>query len=199
MFVRTGNAEAFIKGAPAACCCSLVIYSLIMGMLFSALEYNEVGIKFDRNINQLDIATEYSNGLYFLGYNQEFIRYSKVQHTHTQSVNARTQDGLRLSLDVAYQWKIIPTKENIIDLYLTYNGLHETLFTDEMHSMIQIVSSEFNSFQYFEDRESIGELIILLYLSPVPFTDFKTEDMIVSLSVYLNQLQHLHSLNLRFC
>ena len=145
-----------------------------MWLFFASLEYNEVGIKFDHNINQLDTSKEYSNGLHFVGFNQEFIKFSKIQHTYEQSVDARTQDGLRLSLDVAYQWKIIPTKDNIVDLYLTYDGNHESLFIDEMHSMIQIVSSEFNSFQYFEDRQSIGQFLSVYFLRSSSFSFSRT-------------------------
>lgn len=115
------------------CCCSIVLVGIILIVIsFSSLEPNEAGIRYNFNTLQIDTKNIYRNGRYFLGVGQSFIKYSiKVENMRFSSTAnslegpmfARTKDGLRIELEVGFNYQLTNSIEALTYLYLNFGEM----------------------------------------------------------------------------
>jgi len=146
-------------------CTVLITSSSLLGVSFDTVSPTQWGIAYDNNILQLDYSKTYDEGRYLVGLGRWFIKFPRTYATIQYGDNldnadggdvvCRTQDGMVISLEISFQYSLMPEPENLVRLYQDFGGNHEYVFGLMMLQVAQDVSSQYKAFQYFTQRELI--------------------------------------------
>lgn len=140
-------------------CCLIIIGSILLGVSFSVLEPNEVGLEY--NANTLKLYTElYRGGRYFLGVGHSFVKFPTTMQTikfsGSDAILGRTKDGLAVEMSISLQYKYILDAASLRKLYIDFAENHLTAYIKIARSVIRDVASEYTAFQFFAERTIIG-------------------------------------------
>jgi len=144
-------------------CCLLIIGSILLGVSFSVLEPNEVGLEY--NANTLKLYSElYTGGRYFLGVGHSFVKFPTTMQTIKFSggdsdfgaIMGRTKDGLAVEMSISLQYKYVLDASSLRKLYVDFAENHLTTYIKIARSVVRDVASEYTAFQFFADRTIIG-------------------------------------------
>jgi len=163
------------------------IIALLIGLGFSKLEVNEVGLDYSANSLTVDLSKLYSNGMYFLGVGHYFIRYPKRQiekkFEGSTRIVGRTNDGLQVDIEVSIIYRFDPTIDNLASLYLMFKEDVEEPIEHISRSVIRDVASTYTAYQFWAERDAVtrsmrerlGErmLDIFVILETVVLSDFR--------------------------
>lgn len=118
-------------------CCAITSAITLLILLinsFSSLEFNEYGLDYSsitKSINE----KPYTAGIHFLGVGHSFIKFPKTVQTiefskeksaNSAPLKSRTSDGLEVTLEISFQYKLI--YEHIYDLYLKFGPVYQPTF-----------------------------------------------------------------------
>lgn len=119
----------------AACCVGVVVVGvLLFWMSLVVLEATEMGLDYNQIAVYVEEDTLYTAGRHFLGIGHKFIVYPKDQQTTQFPGNdypilaARTMDGLKVNLNLQYQYRLIPELDEVMKLYYTWGYRHKYCF-----------------------------------------------------------------------
>mmetsp|Transcript_26705 Transcript_26705/g.30832 ORF Transcript_26705/g.30832 Transcript_26705/m.30832 type:complete len:125 (+) Transcript_26705:154-528(+) len=107
----------------------------------------------------------YGPGRYFLGVGHSFIKYpttvqnydfSKSAKADGKYINSRTKDGLRVDLEVSFQYLYII--DRVYDLYKLYGLNYRTPCQKIAVDILTDVATQFNSYQFFQKDAIIREM-----------------------------------------
>jgi len=123
-----------------------------------------MALKYNRVFNTINPEPVYAPGLYFTG---PFVSYWKYPRTlltmeydsrHRDVLDGRTSDGLPLSLQVAFQYKLMPDK--LFHLYDTfesdYEAYQDTYKLFGIHLLTEI-STNYTAYQFFNEKQRIAD------------------------------------------
>lgn len=125
-------------------------------------------VNFQINENKL-----YTGGRHFIGLGHSFIVFPKTLQTvrmgtfgsgeevdsetvTTSSLLARTEDGLQVTLDLSFQYRLEESINKIIDLYRDFQDNYQPAYVRIARNVLRDVASEFQAFQYFYNRSIVG-------------------------------------------
>jgi regulator of protease activity HflC (stomatin/prohibitin superfamily) len=145
----------------------LGIVMLCVFLFFSldGLKYNQVGLNYSSYFKSIENKT-YSSGYHFIGLGHDFIPYDLTISTMEFSnqkgatlplISCRTKDGLKLDLELSFQYRVISSK--IFNIYTTYgNEMKEVLLRVAIDS-ISDTATKFSSLDFFTKRSLISDLM----------------------------------------
>lgn len=150
-------------------CCGITLIVLIIvcslvGIGFSRLEANEMGLDYSANSLSIDLAAPlYDTGLFFLGPGHEFLKFPKLnQFLDMQAgerVIARTKDGLEVDIECRVNYKLAPDEKSMASLYLKFEMEYEKAYFSVSRSVVRDVTADFNAFDFWTKRELIADKI----------------------------------------
>jgi regulator of protease activity HflC (stomatin/prohibitin superfamily) len=111
----------------------VVLLAVFMYFSIDSLSYNQVGLNYSSIFKSVENAT-YTPGFHFIGLGHDFIPYemtittiefSKSREATLPIISCRTKDGLKLDLEVSFQYRVIPSK--IYNIYTTFGDNMKTV------------------------------------------------------------------------
>lgn len=142
-----------------ACVCSCVLIGTLVGVSFSKLSANEVGLDYSGTSLTLDTSKLYESGIHFLGVAHSFIKFSRsVQELDMRSPNnvvARTKDGLQVTLDTRLLYRLDVSASSLGSMWLLYENNYGDAISSASRSVIRDVASKFTAFEFWQSRENI--------------------------------------------
>jgi regulator of protease activity HflC (stomatin/prohibitin superfamily) len=156
------------------CCCAVLIASAIMlGCSFGVLDPTQFALDYDTVNFQINENALYTGGRHFIGLGHTFIIFPKTLQTcrmgtfeggeevdgetfTTSSLQARTEDGLQVTLDISFQYRLTETIDAIIKLYSDFQDNYRPAYVRIARNVLRDVASEFQAFQYFYNRSIVG-------------------------------------------
>jgi len=142
-------------------CTSLIVTVILVGLGFKKLNVNEVGIDYSANSLTLNTKKLYHNGIHFIGVGHSFIKYPKLQleinMEGSKAINARTNDGLVVSLETRVMYTLDADIQSLTSLYLMFKDDYELPIENICRSVLRDVASEFKGFQFWLERQFITD------------------------------------------
>ena len=156
------------------CCCMVLIASAIMvGCSFGVLDPTQFALDYDTVNFQIADGVLYTGGRHFIGLGHQFIIFPNTLQTvrmgavsagegsdgetvKTSSLMARTEDGLQVTLDISFQYRLTADLEQIIKLYSDFQDNYRPAYVRIARNVLRDVASEFQAFQYFYNRTVVG-------------------------------------------
>merc|ERR1740133_907733 len=74
----------------------------------------------------------------------------------TSSLLARTEDGLQVTLDISFQYRLTADLDQIIKLYSDFQDNYRPAYVRIARNVLRDVASEFQAFRYFYNRTVVG-------------------------------------------
>lgn len=171
---ETFEIEGFITGVMDAvgseeqrvrvCCrlgagCALVVLLLSSIGTLLPLEY---GLTVNCITRQVNSASVYHGGRHMIGPWNSFISFPSTVVTVTfikdrggnGPLATRTKDGLSLTLQLAFQYKMDPDK--LGELYKMANLQYEPLFVRNARDVLLKASADYEASEYWQERQKIG-------------------------------------------
>ncbi len=137
----------------------VLIVTLIVGNP-ERVKYDQFGIKENVFNGKIDDSQVYTEGLHWVGVSNNLILLSNTFHTiafmedEGNSLNTRTQDGLDLTLEVSFQYRLII--DGLIELYKQFKGEYEGQITRVARDVLRDIASAYTGVSFFTNRTQIG-------------------------------------------
>lgn len=152
------------KGPMIACCLTCfiitVVTAILIGLGFSKLGVNEVGIDYSANSLTLNTDKLYSGGIHFIGVGHSFIIYPKRQLELTMEgrdlIIARSRDGLVVKLETKMLYSLQTDIDALASLYLMFREDYTIPVRHISRSVIRDVASQFTAFQFWSERTRVA-------------------------------------------
>jgi hypothetical protein len=141
----------------------LVILGIFLFASLDKLEYNTVGLNYSSIFKSVENST-YHPGYHFIGLGHDFISYetklstmefSKSKSATLPPINCRTKDGLKLLLEVSFQYR--PLSNRIYDIYTKYGDEMKSILLRVAIDSISDTSTIYTSYDFFTKRDTIAE------------------------------------------
>lgn len=133
---------------------------------FSSIQPTEMALQYNNVLKTVVPVPLVAPGLTYIGPWNSLIKYPKTIRTIEFSgaygtnplLDARTSDGLPLTLGVSFQYRLDPTK--IYDLYRAYeqqSGQYERIFTLLATHVITEHATRYSAYEFFNDKMRIAD------------------------------------------
>ena len=138
---------------------------VLFAVSWQVLPPNWVGFDYDKNSMSIDYAKLYSSGRYSTGVGHEFVRFptasqtllfSSEKHANAPEIQARSEDGVVVSLRLTFQYKLLTDKQSLKQLNLLFGSEFERFYIKIAENELQDVASEFTAFESIQKRELMG-------------------------------------------
>jgi SPFH domain / Band 7 family len=107
----------------------------------------------------------YGQGRYLVGLGKEFLKFPSTWLTlnfgrmfatpHSNTIAARSNDGLIIEIDLSFQYRLVPTVEGLISLYYDFGFEWEAGFVAITRATVRDVAAEYKAFDFFTKRSTI--------------------------------------------
>jgi len=144
----------------ATCCCLLFTTSVILfAVSFGTLDVDEIGIKYNMNLLTIDEETgAYSNGRYFLGLGQKFIKFPSTlvvaEFDGPNVLSAWSAEGQEVYLEVGFYYRLDRSK--LVEIYKRYDDHYHNRMLQIATRVIKQVTIQFQAIEFFSNRTLIG-------------------------------------------
>lgn len=154
----------------------------------------QVGLDYNKNTETIDRTKVYESGRYLLGLGHEFIKFPRVVQTirfsGSGNLPVRTYDGLLITLEVSFQYRLRSTLTDLLELYETYGTNYAVVFTKIARDAVRDIASDFAAYDFFTNRTFIqntmqDELVRVMDLEHAQVESFQLLD--VALPVALDE------------
>jgi len=140
----------------------VVITSIVLlAVSFGSLEPTEIGLAISGSTQAVDTTTvPYAPGRYFLGLGGYFIKFPstttqiKLEVASGTDISARSNDGLLISLDVSYEYKLI--QNELAELYRKFTDAYETPINKLTGDVVRSVAARFPATAFYSDRNNVS-------------------------------------------
>lgn len=139
----------------------------MFGVSWDTISPNEVGLVYDKNVQHIELDKVYSSGRYLVGLGRGFIKFpttyqllrfgSNFPSKTGGDVVARSKDGLVVNLEVAVQYRLSTTIEDLGRLYYTFGTDYEQVYGRMVLSVVRDVASRHTVFDFWSTRPEISE------------------------------------------
>ena len=136
---------------------TIIIIAIAGGISgYEKVKTNHFGLDRSTFSGEIDTTKIYEQGRHWIGFMHEFILFPATQQTiqfYTSEENAvtgRTQDGLWISLDVSFQYKLV--KDAIVSLYQNFGETYNDVFWQFARDVIRDVASTYTAIEFFNNR-----------------------------------------------
>jgi len=145
--------------------CGIGLFTLIIIIIFSfaSIGIKEIGLNYSSLFQSIDKKT-FSSGFYYIGITHSFLKFPSVvqniefsnePQAHMSPVKSRTLDGLEVQLDVSFQYRL--KFEELYNMYMKYGPTYEKVFVLTAINSLTDMTTKFNAYNFFYDRQSIGD------------------------------------------
>lgn len=151
--------EGVLKKMCYSCSCIVVVTGVILfAVSFATIEPNYVGIKYSKNTMTLDTSQLYNNGLYFVGVGHEFILYTTLEQTMQFTVSGRTSDGLSCEAQLTFQYELLSTLDNMLDLYYQFGSGedYQNIYKKVARTACMDAMSRYTAYRVITDIENLA-------------------------------------------
>lgn len=154
---RVAGRKPLLAAAGSGCC--LLLMMLSIGTL-TPLQY---GLTMNLITRQIDPENVYEGGRHLIGPYKSFVSFPSTRVTlsftnkkdSTQGpLTTRTKDGLELTLQLAFQYRI--DNHHLGQLFALANLNYEPLFIQKARDVLLKAAADYDAPQYWEEREKIG-------------------------------------------
>mmetsp|Transcript_60342 Transcript_60342/g.155504 ORF Transcript_60342/g.155504 Transcript_60342/m.155504 type:complete len:298 (-) Transcript_60342:76-969(-) len=132
---------------------------------FDSLEYQEMGLNYSWMKESVQ-KEPYTNGRYYLGLGNHFIKFPKVVQsvfflddamikTHGPSLTSRTHDGLNVRFEVSFQYKLKLAK--VYNLFTTLGKRYEPTLVRMAIEQLTTAATMHNAHFFFTNRTAVAE------------------------------------------
>jgi regulator of protease activity HflC (stomatin/prohibitin superfamily) len=135
----------------------------------AVLDANDMAIDYNHNTESVDTGFLWEQGTHFIGLGHSFITFSRTVidlDMQKDPIQARTKDGLVVTMETRILYRITQTAEACSTLYLTFGEDWRDFFYYTSRATIQDVASEYDAFDFWSIRDEIDSEISLR-LEPV--------------------------------
>jgi len=150
----------------------VVITSIVLfAVSWDTIEPNEVGIVYNHNILHLETDLWYS-GRHLVGLGKSYITFPITTQTlrfgnffgdqDGADLVIRSQDGMVITLEASFQYKLSSQASDLVRLCLDFNGDYEKIFNLEFQAAVRDVASHYLMFDFFTKRADINRDIQVL-------------------------------------
>jgi len=111
------------------------------------------------NTNDIDDKELYHQGRHFIGLGHHFIKFpmTAVDVTPEDLIPARTEDGLGVSMKIAYQYQLSDNIDHVVELYRTFGMNYEDVFFQLSLSSMRDVCAGFKGYDLVSQREELAQ------------------------------------------
>lgn len=136
---------------------AIVVYFILA---FDSVGYNQLAL--NQNMLTQEIEEKvYEKGFYHIGPLNRFIKFPKtvqpIEFYESYSLDSRTKDGLLIHIQLSFQYKL--RKEELIQLYSTFELDYENYFISQSRTTLRDVASFYNAIEFFNNRTFIGDIM----------------------------------------
>ena len=144
--------------------CLLIVVLLLLATGFDTVEPTEYGLNYNRFTKSFDKVDVFEGGRYWVWFTNKFIAFPAIQQSvefsdsstaDTGPLKTRTQEGLALTLHIAFQYKLV--KEGIPALYELSNLQYEQTYIRIARDTILQEAGSYQAPQYWAKRREIGK------------------------------------------
>jgi hypothetical protein len=129
---------------------------------FSTLEPTEAGLRYNGvTINVGADNQLWTAGRHFLGVGHWFVKYPTTQQSvkfqGDNAIVARTRNGLDVTLDVSFNFRLKITLTDLRNLYYSFGEMEavSTVYNRIARNVVRTVSSEYDAFAFFFNRTTV--------------------------------------------
>lgn len=162
---RGGMDEDQMKLCGAVTCCILIPSVIMFACSFAILDPHQIGLHYNGPACTLDSET-HDNGRYFVGLGHYFFKFpAKLEYvefsesaeggSRNHRINLWTKDGQEVFAEIGFYYRIRP--EKLADLYYTYGFDYLEVIENIATNAFRDVSTEYNTIQFFEERDLIND------------------------------------------
>lgn len=147
-----------------SCCgCLGFVLILLLSFSFSTIDPLSWALKYNTITKTISSADVYEPGLYFIGPFHRFVLFPNHQvtvhfgdgsNTNGPVLSTRTNEGLPLGLDVAFQYRLL--KPKLHELYLEFNDQFGITFDRIARERILRIAGKYEAPSYWFERKLIG-------------------------------------------
>lgn len=145
---------------------ALGFFLIVFFLSFDTLEYQELGLNYSLISETVEKHT-YRAGRYYLGIGNSFIKFPQqvqsvnfergsFQRRYTNTaLKSRTRDGLTVTLEVSFQYRLKP--EKLYDLFMTLGMEYEDIFVRMAIEQLTAAATLHDAHNFFDNRTFIGQ------------------------------------------
>jgi len=139
--------------------CALIVIIILLACSFARVEMTEVALLYSHASRTIDRTQLYTAGRYYVGVGGEFITYPITQQELVlPTFESRTQDGLKISLDVSIQYKIEKDSiQKILKLFDNFGYHYDGYLSRLAMNVIRDASARFTAFAYSQNRSLVSQ------------------------------------------
>lgn len=143
----------------------LIIAIIFISLSVKTVETNYVAIAYNSLTQHIDENTLYKEGVKMIGPFHKIIQYpttyTTISYNNTNQLTCRSNDGLSISIEASFQYKIDATLESILYIYKNYGKDYERVYVYLSSEVIREVASKYVSFEYYNSTEKIKEDMVI--------------------------------------
>jgi len=133
----------------------------LFGTSFKTIDYNEYGLKQNQITKHIDTDV-YEEGLHFIGFWNDFIRfpstYITVEFTPSSRaddipISVQTKNGLLVHVDVSFQFRL--RKAELLNLYSEYGTAYKFYVQAVARSALREVVGNYNAETLYANRSAV--------------------------------------------
>jgi len=136
----------------------IIVSIVLISVSFATVQLNFVALHQNDNLVTIDSTMLYPPGRYFLGLGQELLPFPTSIQESEQSIDARSLDGMTLTLAFTYQWVLNNDITSIYSLWTKFGPDQsdwQVAFDKVSGEVIRNVASEYSSIEFFFNRSEI--------------------------------------------
>lgn len=157
---RSPSSSCAVPCCPCRASCPQII--TLIATSFSTLEANQVGLRYDSVAVQVaNDGTLFAAGVHFLGVGHWFIVYPTTQQSvkfqGSEAIQARTRNGLEVSLDVSFNFRLKRSLTDLVELYYDFGEMEEvaTVYNRIARNVVRTSASRYDAFAFFFNRTQV--------------------------------------------
>lgn len=140
----------------------VVILGFFLVVSLDSIQYNQVGLNYSSYFKSVENHT-YGSGFHFIGLGHDFISYdltvstvvfSRGSDASMSPINCRTKDGLKLQLEVSFQYRVL--KDHIYEIYTTFGNEMSKILLRVAIDSISDTATNYSSYDFFSMRDQIA-------------------------------------------
>lgn len=164
----------------SVCVIAVAMICAMVPSSYYALEYDDYGLHRDKLYNKVDYNRVYDNGYYFLGLNQEFIKFPRTYLYEQFSADLNSTlpvfsaDGLEFGFQCTYQWRI--NKEFIPEIHRNFRLAYRQQVNNRVISAIKNVAISFTTEEFVTKRALVDDVITVAIGRAVASLGFEIPD-----------------------
>lgn len=139
--------------------CILATIGTLIGVSFSKLDANDMGLNYSANSLTIDTTKVYTSGVHFLGLGHSFIVFPRtiqeLEFTGSEIVVARSQDGLPVSIEGRVLYRLRDNVDSLATLHLMFRSKHKDAYLISGKQVIRDVASTYDAFDFWSSRDLI--------------------------------------------